>query len=121
MMEAEYERQNYKMYFFVYSYFSLFASSRWFSLGTPVSSTNKTDCQDITEILLKVASNTINQTIHYCQCSIHVQILNPMLTRQILSYSCIFFIIRSNVFNYHPNVQCVWELTEIKIGCCSGI
>jgi hypothetical protein len=30
--------------------------------GTPVSSTNKTDHQDITEILLKVASNTINQT-----------------------------------------------------------
>jgi hypothetical protein len=28
----------------------------WFS---PVSSTNKTDCHDITEILLKVALNTI--------------------------------------------------------------
>jgi hypothetical protein len=26
-----------------------------FSLGTPVSSTNKNDCYDITEILLKVA------------------------------------------------------------------
>jgi hypothetical protein len=31
-----------------------------FFLGTPVSSTNKTDCQDITEILLKVALNTIS-------------------------------------------------------------
>ena len=31
------------------------------SPGTPVSSTNKTDCQDITEILLKVALSTINQ------------------------------------------------------------
>jgi hypothetical protein len=30
-----------------------------FSLGTPVSSTNKTDHHDITEILLKVALNTI--------------------------------------------------------------
>jgi hypothetical protein len=30
--------------------------------GTPVSSTNKTDCHDITEILLKVPLNTINQT-----------------------------------------------------------
>jgi hypothetical protein len=29
-----------------------------FSPGTPVSSTNKTDCHDITEILLKVALNT---------------------------------------------------------------
>jgi len=34
----------------------------WFSLGTLVSSTNKTDRHDITEILLKVALNTINQT-----------------------------------------------------------
>jgi hypothetical protein len=32
---------------------------RWLSLGTPVSSTNKTDLHDITEILLKVAFNTI--------------------------------------------------------------
>jgi hypothetical protein len=29
-------------------------------MGTPVSSTNKTDHQDITDILLKVALNTIN-------------------------------------------------------------
>ena len=36
------------------------ATGRWFSLCTPVSSTNKTDHQDITEILLKVALNTIN-------------------------------------------------------------
>jgi hypothetical protein len=31
----------------------------WFSLGTLVSSTNKTDHHDITEKLLKVALNTI--------------------------------------------------------------
>jgi hypothetical protein len=37
---------------------------QWFSPGTPVSSTNKTDHHDITEILLKVALNTIN---HVCQ------------------------------------------------------
>jgi hypothetical protein len=36
-------------------------TGQWFSSGTPVSSTNKTDHQDITEILLKVALNTINQ------------------------------------------------------------
>ena len=36
------------------------AAGRWFSPGTLVSSTNKTDCHDITEILLKVALNTIN-------------------------------------------------------------
>ena len=33
---------------------------QWFSPGTPVSSTNKTDHHDITEILLNVALNTIN-------------------------------------------------------------
>ena len=34
------------------------APGRWFSPGTPVFSTNKTDHQDITEILLKVMLNT---------------------------------------------------------------
>jgi hypothetical protein len=34
---------------------------RWFSPGTPVSSANKTDHHDFTEILLKVALNTINR------------------------------------------------------------
>jgi hypothetical protein len=34
-----------------------------FLLGTPVSSTNKTDRHDITEILLKVALNTITITL----------------------------------------------------------
>jgi hypothetical protein len=37
-------------------------TGRWFSPGLPVFSTNKTDCQDVTEILLKVALNTIKQT-----------------------------------------------------------
>jgi hypothetical protein len=34
----------------------------WFSPGSPVSNTNKTDCHDITEILLKVVLNTTKQT-----------------------------------------------------------
>jgi hypothetical protein len=37
-------------------------TGRWFSPGPPVSYTNKTDHHDITEILLKVALNTIKQT-----------------------------------------------------------
>jgi hypothetical protein len=40
------------------------ATGRWLSPGTPVSSINKTDCHDITEISLKVALNTINPSIH---------------------------------------------------------
>jgi hypothetical protein len=35
------------------------AAGRWFSPGTPISSTNKTDCNNITEILLKLWLNTI--------------------------------------------------------------
>jgi hypothetical protein len=35
------------------------ATGRWFSPGPPVSPTNKTDRQDITEILLKVTLNTM--------------------------------------------------------------
>ena len=35
------------------------ATDRWFSPGPLVSFTNKTDCHDIIEILLKVALNTI--------------------------------------------------------------
>jgi len=37
------------------------ATGRWFSLDTMFSSTNKTDCHNITEILLRVTLNTINQ------------------------------------------------------------
>ena len=41
--------------------YQLLAHGRWFSLGTPASSTTKTGHHDIAEILLKVAFNTINQ------------------------------------------------------------
>jgi hypothetical protein len=42
--------------------YQLLVHGRWFSLGTPASSTTKTCCHDIAEILLKVASNTKNQS-----------------------------------------------------------
>jgi hypothetical protein len=38
------------------------ATGRWFSPGPPISSTNKTYCHDIAEILLNVVLNTIKQT-----------------------------------------------------------
>jgi hypothetical protein len=43
--------------------YHLLAHGRWFSLGIPASSTTKTGRHDIAEILLKVALNTINQSI----------------------------------------------------------
>jgi hypothetical protein len=39
----------------------LLPHGRWFSLDTPASSTTKTGCHDIAEILLKVALNAKNQ------------------------------------------------------------
>jgi hypothetical protein len=42
----------------------LLAHGRWFSLGTPASSTTKTGRHDIAEILLKVALNTKNHHHH---------------------------------------------------------
>jgi hypothetical protein len=45
--------------------YQLLAYGRWFSPGTPASSTTKTACHDnIAEILLKVALNTKNQSIN---------------------------------------------------------
>ena len=48
-------------------------TDRWFSPGTPVSSTNKTDRHDITEILMKVALNTIKPTHRF-----ELVFLNPI-------------------------------------------
>jgi len=44
------------------------ATGRWCSPGTAVSSTNKTDRHDISEILLKVALSTIKQIKQHYTC-----------------------------------------------------
>jgi hypothetical protein len=56
--------------------FQLLAHGRWFSPGTPISSTTKTGRHDIAEILLKVALNTkhqstINQSIDLWKRAVH--------------------------------------------------
>jgi hypothetical protein len=52
----------------------LLAHDRWFSPGTPASSTTKTGRHEIAEILLKVALNTKNQNqsirCTFCEISI---------------------------------------------------
>ena len=45
--------------------YELLAHGRWFSPGTPASSTTKTGHHDIAEILLKVTLNTKNQSIKH--------------------------------------------------------
>ena len=41
--------------------FQWLTAGQWFSQGTPISSNNKTDCHDVTEILLKMVLNTIKK------------------------------------------------------------
>jgi hypothetical protein len=53
------------------------ATVRWFSSGTSVSFTNKTDWHDIAEILLKVALNTITLTFTKQNCTYLVSLLEP--------------------------------------------
>jgi hypothetical protein len=45
-------------------------AGRWFSLGTSVSSANKTECHDITEILLKVVLNKQTNWIFWYFCKL---------------------------------------------------
>jgi hypothetical protein len=54
------------------------ATGRWFSPGILVSSINKIDCHDKTEILLKVVLNAINLTSHF-----HIFILWGILCDEI--------------------------------------
>jgi hypothetical protein len=51
----------------------------WFSLVTPVSSTNKTDNHNITEILLKVVLNTITLSKYIKQLDINVRSVSYLL------------------------------------------
>ena len=44
-------------------FYQLLPHGRWFSLGTPASSTAKTGCHDIAEILLKVVLNQIKSNL----------------------------------------------------------
>jgi cobalamin-dependent methionine synthase I len=48
------------------------AAGQWFSPGTMVSSTNKTDHHDITDILLKIVLNTNPQPYYMHAVSKHL-------------------------------------------------
>jgi len=62
----------------------------WFSLGTPVSSTNETDHHDISEILLKVALNTLTLTFIMIDCLIDWLIDIFIYWSSEANISCIF-------------------------------
>ena len=76
------------------------AAGRWFSLGILVSSTNKTNSHDITEILLKVALNTITHNLY-----------QKVITFLMLSQSALIYVLGFSVntmyieFEYATRVQ----------------
>ena len=80
------------------------ASAQWFCPGTQVSSTNKTDHHDKTEILLKVAFNTINLT-------------KPFVSWWTWFFNESFFFLLCNyvtvLFTLHGNMLFIWELKWI--------
>jgi hypothetical protein len=49
--------------------YQLLAHGRWFSSGTPASSTTKTCCHDIAAIMLKVVLSRVNQSIFMSQAN----------------------------------------------------
>jgi hypothetical protein len=73
------------------------ATGRWFSPGTPISSTNKTDRHGITEILLKVVINT--KKLHKVICN---------------SYLFTFFFLYHYTTNNQTVIQ-VWNFMPIDL------
>ena len=82
----------------------------WFSPGTPVSSTDKTDHHDITEILLKEALSTINQRNKLIQTSSPPSLIYYYMC-QTLPISC-FSITFLQTLVYSGRV-CNWKKTDM--------
>ena len=59
-------------------------AGRWFSPGTPVSSTNKTDRHDIPEMLLKVVLNTITLSLPIIH--IHVTLIISNISNNLYDF-----------------------------------
>ena len=81
-------------------------TGRWFSPGPPVSSTNKTDCHDITEILLKVQLNTIKPKTNYIRERIQfcaIKIVNEWAT--VSGHSCWSLPIFRYIFHVKPHLK----------------
>jgi hypothetical protein len=82
--------------------YQLLSHGRWFSPGTPASSTTKTGRQDIAEILLKVALSTINQIKSIKSTFLPINYISK-LKRFILEYSIHHYLSSEALVTSDPN------------------
>jgi hypothetical protein len=106
--------------------YQLLAHGRWFSPGSLASSTNKTDHQDITEILLKVAWNTITitQILFFDHCkvnSIYKFIPQAPVYKMVRVLLCLWRLLQKHVvptklyIYVFIQVHCVWYFIHVLI------
>ena len=90
------------------------AAGWWFFRGTPVSSTNKTDRYDITEILLKVALNTFKQTnnIQTWLKSVIVWYINGVC--DLIGWKTVR-LYKSKCCQQLVNNSCLWGSVDLKV------
>jgi hypothetical protein len=94
--------------------YQLLAHGRWFSPGTPASSTTKTGRHDIAEILLKVALNTIKSNLMVLgQFSYYLRTIRATVSR-LLRTACVF-VGRRNLFNLFYMIYCCRETNHFSI------
>ena len=87
--------------------YQLLAQGRWFSPGTPTSSTTKTGRHDIVEILLKVALNT--------KIQIQIQSIKKIIIKwKIKKYHAVGAVATSNRKLVESEAKCI-SLTQIYI------
>ena len=104
----------YSIQYYVIKVCQWLATGPWFS---PVSATNKTDRHDTTEILLKVALNTINPYNDRHKSSFHEMMMVPVLYQTItMSWICSYNAnkLKQNFTNKHvaPYVVLLIKSTE---------
>jgi hypothetical protein len=75
----------------------LLAQGRWFSAGTPASSTTKTGRHDIAEILLKVALNTKIQIQIQCDKLQYLIANNNLVRHSFYKGDCALLFVLSGV------------------------
>ena len=97
--------------------YQLLAHGRWFSPGTLVSSTNKADCRNITEILLKVRLNTINQPtntflyyIHIILCHVHISLPDDIV------HGMLYIKLLTRQYPHSETFLCIKLLSKYLLG-----